>query len=55
MNVKKAADFHQKQNKFNVYFIFKFLNIEEFSQLTQNQVNRLIIDNLRFREHKLLW
>ena len=30
MNTEKTAEFYQKQSKFNVYFIFKFLDIEEF-------------------------
>ena len=31
INAEKTADFHQKQNKFNAYFIPKFLDIKEFS------------------------
>ena len=54
MNAKKTADFHQKQGKFNVYFIFKFSDIEEFSQLTQKQVDRLIVNDLKFKEYELL-
>ena len=54
MNAEKAVDFCQKQSKFNVYFIFKFLNIEKFSQLTQKQIDRLIVDNLKFRKCELL-
>ena len=30
MNAEKAADFHQKQSKFNAYLISKFSDIEEF-------------------------
>ena len=30
------------------------MNIEEFFWLTQKQVNRLIVDNLRFKKHELL-
>ena len=54
MNAEETADFYQKQSKFNAYFTFKFLNIEEFSQLTQKQVDRLIIDDLKSRKCELL-
>ena len=54
MNAEETEDFHQKQNEFNVYLIFKFLDIEEFFWLTQKQVDRLIVDDLKFRECELL-
>ena len=54
MNAEKTVNFYQKQGKFNAYFIFKFSDIEKFSQLTQEQVDRLIVNNLKFKKHKLL-
>ena len=54
MNAEKTADFYQKQRKFNVYFTSKFSDIKRFSWLTQKQINRLIVDDLRFRKCELL-
>ena len=54
MNAEEAVSFCQKQGKFNAYLTPKFSDIEEFSQLTQEQVDRLIVGNLRSREHELL-
>ena len=54
MNAEKTADFCQKQSEFNVYLTSKFLDIEEFSWLTQEQVDRLIVGDLKFKEHELL-
>ena len=54
MNTEKAAGFYQKQGEFNVYFTSKFLNIEEFFQLIQEQVDRLIINHFRFTKCELL-
>ena len=54
MNAEKTAEFHQRQSKFNIYFTFKFSDIKKFSQLIQKQIDRLIINNLKFKEHELL-
>ena len=54
MNAEKTAGFHQKQREFNAYLISKFSDIEEFSQLTQEQIDRLIVGNLRLKECELL-
>ena len=54
MNAEKTVDLCQKQGEFDAYLISKFLNIEEFSWLTQEWVDRLIVGDLRSREHELL-
>ena len=54
INAEETAGFHQKQSKFNAYLTPKFSDIEKFSQLTQKQVDRLIVDNLKFRKYELL-
>ena len=54
INAEKAVGFHQKQSEFNTYLTPKFLNIKEFSWLTQKQIDRLIVDDLKFKKHELL-
>ena len=54
INAEKAAGFHQRQREFDAYFTLKFSDIEEFFWLTQKQVDRLIVNNLRFKKCELL-
>ena len=54
MNAEKAAGFYQRQREFNAYFTSKFSDIEEFSQLIQEQVDRLIVGDLKFKKCELL-